>query len=389
MNRNVVLLAGLQALLLANNATAIALNALAGRALSPDKSLATLPVTSWVLGSAVSTFWASGLMRRIGRRAGFTVGSWFGVAGTALCSLAVYRGAFWPFVAGTAVLGVYNAFGQYHRFAAADAVDAPFRARAISHVLAGGLLGGVAGPALSRVTIHAFATPYLGSYLSLFGFLGLALAGQRLLDLPSEPPASRGEAARSLGRIATEPAFMVAVLSAAFGYGVMNLLMTATPLAMGVCGHPYDAAAMVIASHVVGMYAPSFFTGDLIRRFGAIPVMSVGAALNMACVFIALAGVRVSNFWWALVLLGVGWNLLYVGATTLLTGVYRPAEKAKAQGLNDAIIFATMAVSSFSSGVIFQASGWSALNRVAVPFVLAIAAALWLFSRFARALARG
>jgi MFS family permease len=381
LNRNVLVLAALQALLLANNATAITLHALAGRALAPDKSWATLPITGWVVGAALSTYWASSLMRRVGRKRGFAVGATFGILGTTVCALALYLGSFVFFLVGTSLLGVYNAFGAYHRFAAADAVDEPARARAISYVLAGGLVGGIVGPATSRLTIHALSTPFLGGYLALLGLFGVVLAVQRLLDLPEVVEAASGEPARSLGVIAVQPAFVVAALSGAFGYGVMNLLMTATPLAMGACGHSYDAATTVIASHDVGMYAPSFFTGDLIKRFGPLRVMLVGVLLNLACVMIALRGVEISDFWWALVLLGVGWNFLYVGATTLLTDVHRPSEKAKTQGLNDAIIFGTMVVSSFSSGVILEQGGWQTLNRAALPFIVVVGIALMVLAR--------
>lgn len=379
MNRNVLVLASLQALLLANNAIAVTLNVLVGHALSPDKMLATLPVTGWVVGSALSTFWASSFMKRRGRRAGFALGATFGIAGTLLCALSIQARSFWGFVAGTAVLGVYNAFGAYHRFAAADAVPEDARARAISHVLLGGLVGGVVGPVTTRVTIRALEVEYLGAYLSLVGFMLLALVVQRLLDLPTVVEVAGDEPPRPLRQVAAEPRFIVAAIGAAFGYGVMNLLMTATPIAMGACGHPYDAAVTVIASHIVGMFAPSLFTGDLIKRFGVSRVMLAGVALNLACVAIALAGVRLAHFWWSLVLLGVGWNFVYVGATTLLTSAYRPSEKAKAQGLNDVIMFATMAASSFFSGVILERDGWDTLNRAAVPFVVLIGASLfWL-----------
>lgn len=382
MNRNVLVLASLQALLLANNAIAVTLNVLVGHALAPDKSLATLPVTGWVVGSALSTFWASSFMRRRGRRAGFATGAGFGIVGTVLCALAIGAQSFWAFVAGTAVLGVYNAFGAYHRFAAAEAVPEEARARAISHVLLGGLVGGVVGPATTRVTIDALGAKYLGAYLSLIAFMLVALLVQRLLSLPPVVEATGGEPPRPLRQVAAEPRFVVAALGAAFGYGVMNLLMTATPIAMGACGHPYDAAVTVISSHIVGMFAPSLFTGDLIKRFGVLRVMHAGVILNLACVAIALGGVRLANFWWALVLLGVGWNFVYVGATTLLTGAYRPSEKAKAQGLNDVIMFTTMALSSFFSGVILERDGWETLNRWAIPFVVTIGVSLlWLGRR--------
>lgn len=380
--RNVGVLASLQALLLANNATAIALNALAGHALAPNKALATVPVTAWVVGAAVSTYPASLLMRRIGRRAGFTLGALLGMVGAVVCSYSVYRGWFWPFVAGTFVLGKYNAFGQYYRFAAAEAATGEGRARAISLVLAGGLAGGLVGPLSSKWTLNLLPTPYLGAYLSLIAFLLLALVVMRFLDLPveAEPDATVG--ARPLAAIMRQPAYAVALLCGAVGYGVMNLLMTATPLAMGSCGHGYGEAATVIASHVAGMYAPSFLTGDLIKRFSAVRVMLAGVLLNLACVVIAVAGIRLAHFWWSLVLLGVGWNFLYVGATTLLTETYRPEERAKAQGANDATVFVTMGVSSFASGLILEQNGWQTLNYAAVPFLLLAGLSLaWLGAR--------
>jgi MFS family permease len=386
LRRNVTVLACLQALLLANNSTVIALNALVGHALATDKSLATLPVTGWVAGSALSTYFASMLMRRIGRKRGFALGASFGVLGAVMSSAAVFLGSFWLFMAGATVFGVYSAFGQYYRFAAADAAPSDAKARAISMVLAGGLVGGIVGPSASRVTVHALRTPYLAAYLSLLVFLALAFLVLRFLELP--PPSlaeGRGEA-RPLLAIAAEPTFIVAVLCAAVGFGVMNLLMTATPLAMGACGHPYGAAATVISSHVVGMYAPSFFTGDLIKRFGVLKVMAAGVLLNLACIGIGLSGLRIAHFWWSLVLLGVGWNFLFIGATTLLTEAYRPSEKAKTQGTNDACIAVVTAASSFASGLILVRGGWETLNHAAVPFVLAMGVALaWLGIKRARA----
>jgi MFS family permease len=377
--KNVAILAACQALLFTNNSILIALNGLAGYALAADKSLATLPVTAWVVGGALTTFFASLLMKRIGRRAGFTVGACIGILGAAICAVALWRGSFWLFCFGAVVFGVYNAFGQYYRFAAADAATHDFRPRAISYVLAGGLVGGIIGPTTSRFTVGLLPTAYLGAYLSLIGFLLLVLALLRYLEIPQPTAAESTARGRPLAAIAAQPAFIVAVLAAAFGYGVMNLLMTATPLAMGVCGHPYSAAATVISSHVVGMFAPSFVTGDLIRRFGVLNVMLWGVMLNLVCIAIALAGVEVANFWWSLVLLGVGWNFVFIGATTLLTETYHPAEKAKAQGANDLVIFITMATSSFSSGMILERNGWQTLNYAAIPFVAAIGlAVLWL-----------
>jgi len=380
--KNVTVLAALQALLLTNNSTAIALNGLAGYALAENKSLATLPVTGWVVGASLTTFFASLLMKRIGRKGGFTFGALVGMLGASICCVALYLANFWLFVAGTTVFGVYNAFGQYYRFAAADAAAHDFKAKAISYVLAGGLVGGIVGPTVSKWTKDALPIAFLGAFLALIVFLCVVLAVVRLLDIPAPTEAEAKESGRALAEILAQPAFVVAVLAAAFSYGVMNLLMTATPLAMGVCGHPYSAAATVISWHVIGMFAPSFFTGNIIKRFGVLNVMLAGVVLNFICIGIALAGVEVANFWAALVLLGVGWNFLYIGATALLTETYRPAEKAKAQGANDMLIFLVMATSSFSSGLLLETNGWQLLNYLAIPFVAAIGfAVLWLMTR--------
>ena len=386
--RNIALLATAQALLFTNNSTVIALNGLVGYALAPDKALATVPVTGWVVGAALTTFFASLLMQKFGRRAGFTLGAAVGIAGAVICSTAIALGNFWLFVCGTTVFGVYNAFGQYYRFAAADVATPEFRSRAISYVLAGGLVGGIVGPNVSKFTRNLLPTDFLGAYLVLIAFLVLVIAVVRFLDIPKPPAAVQHEKGRPLVEIAAQPAFIVAVLAAAFGYGVMNLLMTATPLAMGVCGHPYSAAANVISWHVIGMFAPSFVTGALISRFGNLQVMMVGVVVNLFCVAIALAGVDVANFWAALFVLGVGWNFLFVGATTLLTDTYEPAEKARAQGLNDLLILLTMATSSFTSGLLLEKNGWQTLNYLAIPFILAVGVAvLWLMGKRRPALA--
>ena len=380
--KNVALLAACQALLLTNNSTLIALNGLAGYALAPDKSLATAPVTGWVIGAAATSFFASLAMKRIGRRAGFTFGACVGIVGALICAAALSSASFWLFCLGTTVFGVYNGFGQYYRFAAADVATPDFKAKAISYVLAGGLVGGILGPSLSRFTIDLLPTDYLAAYLTLIGFLALVIVVLRFLDIPPPGEAEAKASGRPFAEIAAQPAFAVAVLSAAFSYGVMNLLMTATPLAMGICGHPYGAAAAVISAHVVGMFAPSFVTGTLIKRFGVLNVMLVGVLFNLVCIAIALAGIEIANFWWSLVLLGVGWNFLYIGATALLTETYHPAERAKAQGANELFILLTMATSSFSSGMILETNGWQTLNYAAVPFVLAMGLAVtWLMTK--------
>lgn len=381
-HRNVFLLACCQALLLTSAVTLISINALAGFMLAEHKILATLPNAAYVVGSALSTLPASLWMKRIGRRGGFLTGGLFGLAGSVIAVAAMAMHSLALLCAGTLVLGVYNAFGQYYRFAAADAAEPSFKAKAISYVLAGGLVGGIVGPEISKHTRELAATPYLASYASLFLYALVAMAIVSRLRMPPPAADTAARAGRPLGQVVAQPVFLVAAGVAALGYATMNLLMTATPLAMGFCGHPYNAAASVISAHVVAMFSPSFFTGSLIRRFGVLRVMGAGVAALFACIAIALSGQQVAHFWWALVLLGIGWNFTYIGGTTLLTEAYRPEERAKAQGANEIAIFTVQAISAFSSGVLVNARGWNTLNYVALPLVaLAAAAILWLALR--------
>ena len=377
--KNVALLAGCQAMLFTNNVTLISLAALAGFSLADNKALSTLPATAYVVGAALTTLPASFFMRRFGRQTGFQVGTSMGIVGAAVCCLALWLHSFWLLCAGVLVLGVYNAFGQYYRFAAADAASHDFKAKAISLVMAGGLLGGVIGPEMSKHTRDMFAVPFLGAYASLVVFCLITMVLLAFIRIPQPSVAERHEPVRPLARIMAQPAFIVAVTGSALGYGVMSLLMTVTPLAMGLCGHAYNSAALVIEWHVIGMFAPSFFTGSLIKRFGVLSVMLTGAALEALCVGVALSGVLVANFWWAMVLLGIGWNFLYVGGTTLLTECYRPSEKAKVQGMHDFLVFLTSASSSFASGLLMNRNGWEMLNYAALPILAVIGAAIsWL-----------
>ncbi len=377
--RNVALLAACQAMLLANNSTLIAINGLAGLALAPAAWLATLPVTCWVLGSALATMPASMHMKHVGRRTGLMRGAAMGILGALICATAIWQRNFWMLCAGTLVWGTYNAFGQYYRFAAADVASKDFRATAISLVLAGGLVGGVLGPATSRFTIDSLEPKFVGAYLALIAFALAAIALLALIRIPDPTEEERKRVGRPITLLARQPKFAVAVIAAALGYGVMNLLMTSTPIAMQACGHPYGAAASVISAHVIGMFAPSFVTGALIRRFGLLPVMFTGALLTALSIGIAVSGLSIGHFWAALVLLGVGWNFLYIGGTTMLTETYRPEERAKAQGANEIAIFVMMVISSLSSGMIVTQSGWELLNLAAlIPVTVVIAAIAWL-----------
>lgn len=378
--KNVVVLAVCQGLLLINNTVLITVNALVGYALAPEKALATLPVTMYFVGSALSTIPFSFMMKRYGRRAGFTLGALFATFGSITCAVAVYRGDFWLLCLGVLVLGAYFAAGQYYRFAAADSAPADFKSTAISLVLAGGIVGGFIGPETSKLTKDLVAGhAYAGSYISLVAFALLSIIALRWLQIAGLTEVERKAAGRPLEVIARQPAFIVAVLCATIAYGVMNLLMTTTPLAMGASGHDFREAAFVIQWHVVGMFAPSFVTGHIIKRFGLTAVMLTGVVLNIVCVGIALLGVQVMHFWLALVLLGIGWNFMFVGATALLTEIHSTAERAKVQGVNDAAISITMIITSLASGALFTIQGWYAMNLWALPALLLVGASLlWL-----------
>ncbi len=379
--RTVALLAAAQALLLTNGVMLVAINGLLGLQLAPDKRLATLPLTTYVVGGALATLPAAFFMRRFGRRAGFMFGSLLGILGASISAFAVSIGSFWLLCFGTVFAGVYNAFGQQYRFAAADACPPDWKSKAISFTLAGGILGGVLGPETGKLTRTLFEPMYMGSYLALIGFAFLSMLIASRLQIPPLSAAEQKATGRPWIEIARQPAYIVAVLAAACGYGVMNLLMTATPLAMDICGLPFADTAFILQWHVIGMFAPSFFTGSLIKRFGVLNILLTGAVLMFACIGIALSGVTLMHFWWALVLLGVGWNFLFVGGTTLLTETYRPEEKAKAQGSNDFFVLGIQALTSLSSGLLVTSSGWGLLNLLAVPIVGLTALAsllLWL-----------
>jgi predicted MFS family arabinose efflux permease len=383
--RQILLLVACQALLYINNVTLIAVNGLVGMALAPTPLLATLPVTTYIVGSALTTLPASLAMGRWGRRAGFMFGTTMGFAGTSLAAFGVFTSSFVLLCSGTFVVGLYNAFAQYMRFAAAEVADAyapDLKERAISWVLAGGLAGGIVGPQVSKLTRDALPTTFAGTYLALSAIALVACAVASRLHIPPAQHAAGGGAARPLKEIAAQPAFIVAVLVGAVSYGAMNLLMTATPLAMKVCGFGYPQAADVIMWHVIAMFAPGFFTGALLRRFGKERVMLAGCALMFVTVAVAHAGLTYWHFWIALFALGIGWNFMFTGATALLTSTYRPAEKARVQDINDLAVFLTMISSSAASGALLSATGWTDLNLYSLPAIaLATAALMWLQMR--------
>ena len=380
---NVLVLSGCQATLQITGATMVSVTGLAGFALADDKAFATVPLTCYVFGSACTTIPASFLMKSIGRRAGFQCGTAVGVIGSAVCSYAIVAASFMWLCLGMFLMGIYTAFGKYYRFAAADAADESFRAKAISLTLAGGLFGGVIGPELAKHTSPAFASySYLGSYISLAVVCLLAMVILTRLDIPQLSEKEKKNSGRPLSEIIRQPVFIVAALSSMLSYGIMNLMMTSTPLAMHAHDHHFDDAAFVLQGHMIGMYAPSFITGSLVNRFGVLNIILAGIALLFVCIVAALADTMLMNFWLSMFLLGVGWNFMYVGGSTLLTECHTPAERAKTQAANDFMVFATMAVSSMSSGLLLSKSGWHAVNLGSIPFLLlALAATVWLMWR--------
>ncbi|MBK9136957.1 MAG: MFS transporter [Betaproteobacteria bacterium] len=391
MNRHLLLLALCQGLFLTNNVVFIAINGLVGLELAPAGWLATLPVTGYVVGAAISAPLVAMVQRKHGRKRSFQIGLAVAAGSAALCALAVNTRQFWLLVAATLIAGFYSANGALYRFAGPELVAPAHKERAISWVLAGGVLGAFIGPNLAAATRSALAVPFAGAYVALVGVALVSLIALSFIRFPEHKPPAPGESSgRSVAELARQPLFFIAVMAAALGYGVMNLLMAATPLAMQQCQHPFDRAALVLEWHVLGMFVPGFFTGHLIKRFGALPVMGVGVLLNLACVVVALSGVDLMQFLIALTALGVGWNFLYTGATTLFTTAYRPEEKNKAQGAMDMCVFGTMAFTSFASGALVTTQGWTLLNLGSlVPIALVAMALLWLAAQRRAALAQG
>jgi MFS family permease len=348
--------------------------------LAPLGWMATLPVMGYVVGGALSTSLVARTQQRFGRKTSFQLGLLVAFASALLCAYAVFSHQFWLLVVATLIAGYYSANGHLYRFAAAELAAPDYREKAVSLVMAGGLLGAVIGPNLAKYSKSLVAVPFVGAYLAL---AGVALLCMVVMAGLSFPPLSGKDAAGKAGRplwvIVRQPVFMVSTAGAALGYGVMNLLMAATPLAMQVCGLPFEDAALALQWHVIGMFAPGFFTGHLIRRFGVLPMMGMGVLLNAACISVALTGVELHQFVLALFLLGVGWNFLFTASTTLSLRAYRPEEKDRAQAAINFSVFAVMAVTSFASGALVTTQGWTWLNLGSlVPVLLTGLALVWL-----------
>ncbi len=369
--RNALVLAAAQAIGGASAPIVVSMASLAGfYLLGEDKSLATLPVAFFIIGVALGSIPAANLMRLIGRRPGFQIGALGAMIGGALSSYAVVAGDFWLLCLGTAVTGVGNSFVQQYRFAAADTASAAFRPKAISWVLAGGVVTGVIGPQIVIFTKDSLAPiPFAGAFLAQIALGALVILILSFLRIPKPAPVKVGQGGRPLREIVSQTRFVVAVICAIASYGLMSLVMTATPLAMVACDHSQTDATLGIQWHVIAMFAPSFFTGALIARFGHEKVIAAGLALLAGCGVVALMGITLAHFWGALILLGIGWNFGFIGATSMLTETYRPEERTRVQGLNDFLVFGFQAVAALMSGAMLNAYGWESVNMVIFPIV--------------------
>ncbi len=376
---NVFILATCQMLFGATRTLLIATAPLIAYGIVENKGLATLPAALVIVGTALATMPASMLMRATGRRLGFMLGACFGALGGGIVIIGIVRADFWLLCLGTFTYGFFAAFGQYYRFAAADTAPPEFRSKAISLVLTGGVIAAVVGTSLAMA--GQFMVPsgeFFGSYLFLIALTLLTVLVLLFLDIPNLTPGERSARQRPLAAIMKQPIFVASTLAATMGQGAMNLLMTATPIAMTQAGHPFTATALVIQWHSIGMFAPGFVTGSLIKRFGEVRIILIGVALQVICVVIGLAGTGVIEFWFAMLFLGVGWNFAFTGGTSLLTTSYTPAERNKTQGAMSFINYTFVALVSLSSGALVHFLGWQWVNLSSIPLlVVATVATVW------------
>ncbi len=391
--RNVAVLVAAQAFLGAQMPMIFVIGGLAGQQLSPIACLATLPISLIVFGSMTTAPWISPLMQRFGRRAGFLVGATGGMAGAAIAALALYLGSFWLFVAGSYLTGIYMSAQGFYRFAAADTASEAYRPKAISYVMAGGLLSAVIGPQLVSILTagnpDATAARYVPVYLSIIGLNAVGMLLFFLLDIPKPPkPVAGDPRGRSRAELLREPRVAVAIICGMVSYALMNLVMTSTPLAVVACGFAVADASNVVTAHVLAMYAPSFITGHMIARFGVEKIVGTGLFILALAGVVALQGVALTNFYVALILLGIGWNFGFIGATTMLASGHASHERGRVQGLNDLLVFGGVTAASLASGGLLNCSGgtpiegWNAVNLAMVPFLtLAGASLIWLVLR--------
>lgn len=384
--RNVWVLVAAQAFLGAQMPMIFTIGGLAGQSLASNVCLATLPISLIVLGSMLSATPVSAIMQKFGRRAGFFLGAFGGAVGGAVGAYGLYLGSFPVFLLGSFLTGLYMSAQGFYRFAAADTASDAYRPKAISYVMAGGLVSAVIGPQLVKATSQAFVIPFLGTYVAVIAVNVIGAFLFFLIDIP-KPVAPSADAPRGRSRweLITTPRIAVSVICAMVSYALMNLVMTSTPLAVVGCGFTEGDAADVVSFHVLAMFAPSFFTGHLIARFGVERIVALGLLILASAGAVALSGVELGNFFIALVLLGLGWNFGFIGATTMLAGAHEPQERGRMQGLNDLLVFGGVTVASLASGGLMNCSGgsavegWTAVNMAMVPLLcLAGGALLWL-----------
>jgi len=388
--RNVWVLVAAQALLGAQMPMIFITAGLAGQSLASNVCWATLPISMTVLGSMLSATPLSSFMQRFGRRAGFTLGTLAGALGAAIGAIGLYQASFTLFLIGSLITGVYMSAQGFYRFAATDTASDAFKPKAISYVMAGGLISAIIGPQLVKVTAESMVVPFLGTYL---GVIVLNLVGMSLfalLDIPRPQRVDRNAPidGRSRGQLLREPVIIVAIICATVAYALMNLVMTSTPLAVVGCGFEVANAADIVQAHVLAMFVPSFFTGHLIARFGVRSIVAAGLVILMGAGVVAMMGVELEHFFIALVLLGLGWNFGFIGATTMLAQSHAASERGRIQGVNDAIVFGGVTVASVASGQLMNCSGsdvqtgWQLVNLAMVPFLaLAGGALIWLTLR--------
>ncbi|MEO0434200.1 MAG: MFS transporter [Cyanobacteria bacterium J06656_5] len=376
----VALLALCQATAMTTNTVLVTVAALIGYALATDKALATVPLAMRQVATMATTIPASLLMQRIGRRGGFLVGSLVGLMGSGIGIYSLIIAHFWLFTLATTLLGVSNSFVGYYRFAAADVADDGFRSQAISWVLAGGIIAAILGPWVANGSKGWFDSDlYVGALAAILALQALSSFLLLRLQIPLTTAEHNSQDSRPLANIMGQPKFLVATLGSTVSYGVMVFVMTATPLAMAVESHSFGQTASVIQWHVIGMFGPSLITGWLIKRLGVLQIIVTGAVLNLGCMGLNLAGTSFWHFATALFLLGLGWNFMYVGSTTLLTETYSPAEKGRVQAIHDFVVFSFVALVTFLSGRIFYRFDWTILNQMSWPLVLfTLVVVVWL-----------
>lgn len=386
--RNVWVLVMAQALLGAQMPMTFIVGGLAGLMIAPSPALATLPISLIVFGSMTTAPWLSAMMQRYGRVAGFVTGSLAGALGAAIAAIGLYYSDFYMFLAGSYLTGIYMSAQGFYRFAATDTASAAYRPKAISYVMAGGLISALIGPQLVKVTDDAMVIPFLGCYIAIVAINLLGTLLFLALDLPKpEAPKEGAPTGRSRAELLRDPKILVAIICAMVSYALMNLMMTSTPLAVVGCGFSTGNAADVVSAHVIAMFAPSFFTGHLINRFGTIKIVATGLVLLALAGVVALTGVELYQFFGALVLLGLGWNFGFIGATTMLAAAHSPEERGRVQGMNDFLVFGCVTVASLSSGVLMSmgsdvVAGWTAVNIAMLPFLaLAGGSLIWLAMR--------